>query len=136
MSKMLAYLGLVESLGGKMMDMALLLLDLHTRGAYAKHVETFEELEDVWDLDYKLKFLDSEGISIFREKIVNKNLRDSIAHLNFRIEDDGTIRDRGNNEIHVDNEISKFWTGIDTLQIALEDIGFLKWLEEKSGREA
>jgi predicted RNA-binding protein len=139
MSKMLAYLGLVESLGVKMMDMALLLLiangeELHTRGAYAKHVKTFEELEDVWDLDYKLKFLDSAEISIFREKIMNKTLRDKIAHLNFKIENDGTIRDQGNNEIHIDDEISKFWQGIDILQVALEDLDFLIWLEERSSK--
>jgi hypothetical protein len=140
MSKMLAYLGLVESLGAKMMDMALLLLiangkELHTRGAYAKHVETFEELEDIWDLDYKLKFLDSAEISIFREKIINKTLRDSIAHLNFRIENDGKIRDRANNEIRIDEEISKFWQGVDILKVVLEDIGFLRWIEERSVNE-
>jgi hypothetical protein len=138
MSKMFAYLGLVESLGATMIDMALLFLiasgkQIHTKGPNIRHVETFEELEGVWSLDYKLDFLDDVGLSIFKEKIVNKNTRDAIAHLQFKIEN-GIIRDRGNNQIDIDQRISDFWEGILILERILVDIGFLDWLKDKVGR--
>jgi len=129
MIKMLVYLGLVESVGVTLMDIILLMLvangkEIHTRGAHAKHVETFEDLESIWDLDYKLSFLDSVEISIFREKIINKDLRDKIAHLRFKIQDDGTIqkKDNGYNFVDVDNEISEFWDGVDTINLIFEEL--------------
>lgn len=137
MSHMLAYLGLVESLGVTMMDLALLFLiangrELHTRGYPTKHVETFEELEKVWDYDYKLNFLDSSGVTIFKKKIVDKRIRDDIAHLKFTIEKNtGKIRDRGNNTIDIKEKISNFWEGIDIVNLVLEDIGFVGWLKQK-----
>lgn len=137
MSKMLAYLGLIESLGITMMNMVLLFLvanrkEIHTRGYPTKHVETLEELESVWDTGYKLKFLEYADIHIFKEKIINVNLRNNIAHLKFTIEKNrGIIRDRDNNEINIDEKITDFWEGIDTLKLVLEDIGFLNWIEDK-----
>jgi len=137
MANMLAYLGLVESLGVTMMDMMLLFLmahgrELHTRGYPTKHVETFEELEKVWNLDYKLSFLNSSGLSIFKKKIVDTKTRNIIAHLNFTIEKNtGVIRGRRNKIIDINEKISNFWEGIDTLDLVLEDIGFLGWLKQK-----
>jgi len=137
MSQMLAYLGLVESLGVTMMDLALLFLiangkELHTKSYPTKHVETLEELEKVWDHGYKLNFLDSSGVTIFKEKIIDKEIRDIIAHLKFTIEKNtGEIRDRGNNTIDIKEKRLDFWEGIDILNLVLEDIGFLEWLEQK-----
>jgi hypothetical protein len=58
MTKMLVYLGLVESLGTTFLDMALMLLiangkEMHTRGPYVKHVTSLKELRKL-DLAYKL----------------------------------------------------------------------------------
>lgn len=135
MSKMLAYLGLVESLGTTMIDMALLFLiangkEIHTRGPNVKHVETFKELEGVWKLDYKLDFLADAGLTIFKEKIIDKNTRNYIAHLNFTIEN-GIIRDKGNNPIDIDQKIRNFRDGISILERVLREIGFLTWLQDK-----
>lgn len=138
MANMLAHLGLVESLGVTMMDMMLLFLmadgrELHTRGYPTKHVETFEELEKVWNLDYKLSFLNSSGLSIFKKRILDPKTRNIIAHLNFTIKkDSGEIRGGKDNEIiDIKRKSSSFWEGIDILNLVFEDIGFLKWLREK-----
>jgi len=133
--KMFAYLGLVESLGVKSMDLALLILianekELHTRRPYSKHVETLKELKDIWNLGYKLEFLKASKISIFKNKIVKKKVRDKVAHLNFRVQN-GEIRSKDGHLIDIDQHISDFWYGIDTLEIVLKDIGFWKWLGER-----
>ena len=129
MSKMLAYLGLVESLGVTLLDMVLLLLigygrEVHTRGPYTKHVTSFEELADI-DLKFKLKFLKDNDINI-TQKIVNPDLRNIIAHLKFKVSENGDIRDPGNNRIQIDDEISRFWSATDTLKLVFEDCGLLQ----------
>jgi len=135
MSKLLVYLGLVESLGVALVDMALMLLiatgkEVHTRGAFTKHVTSFKELADI-DLGYKLDFLESEGLDLFK-RFINRDLRNHIAHLKFTIENNGEIRKRNGVPIHIDNEISRFWDGVDTLKLVLEDSGFLERLETAS----
>lgn len=132
MSKMLAYLGLVESLGVTLLDMVLLLLigyghEVHTRGRHTKHVTSFEELADV-DLKFKLKFLKDNDINI-TQKIVNPDLRNIIAHLKFRVSENACmhdIRGPGNNRILIDDEISRFWSAADTLKLVFEDCGLLR----------
>jgi hypothetical protein len=133
MSKMFAYLGLVESLGSTLVDMGLLFLiangrEIHTRGPNVRHVETFEELEGVWSLEYKIDFLEDAGLSIFKNKIIHKDTRNTIAHLQFTI-DDGTIRDHGDNKIDIDQRIADFWEGVSILELVLEKIGFVEWLK-------
>jgi len=134
MSKMLAYLGLVESLGITLMDVALIFLiangkEVHTRGPLIKHVTSFEELKDL-DLGYKLEFLKDERLNLFKE-FINKDVRDHIAHLKFKIKNNGEIRKIEGSPIHIAKEIAKFWDGVDTMKLVFEDIGFLKWLEVK-----
>ena len=129
MSKMLAYLGLVESLGVTLLDMVLLLLiaygrEMHTRGPYTKHVTSFEELANL-DLRFKLKFLKDNDVDI-AQKVVNPELRNIIAHLKFKISKNGDIRDPGNNRIRIDDEISRFWCAVDTLKLVFEDCDLLK----------
>jgi hypothetical protein len=134
MIRMLAYLGLVESVGVTLMDMVLLMLiangkDIHTRRIPAKHVETFEELQSIWELDYKLEFLDSVGISIFKDRIIKKDLRDRIAHLKFKILRDGTIqrKDDGYNTVDIDREIGIFWEGVDIIRLIFAELGI--WIK-------
>ena len=129
MSRMLGYLGLVESLGVTLLDMVLLLLigygyEVHTRGPYTKHVTSFEELADL-NLGFKLKFLKDNDINI-AQKIVNPDLRNIIAHLKFRVSENGDIKDLGNNVIQIDDEISRFWSAADTLKLVFEDCGLLQ----------
>lgn len=132
MSKMLAYLGLVESLGVTLMDMILMVLiingkEVHTRGPRIRHVRFFKELGEL-GLEYKLEFLETEGFEVFKS-FINKDVRNHIGHLKFTIENNGDIRkkDRTRTRIHIDNEIFRFWKGADTLKLVLEDMGFLKW---------
>jgi len=138
MSKMLGYLGMVESLGVTLVDMLLLILianeyEVHTRGPYSIHVTSFEELADI-DLGFKLKFLKDNGINI-AEKIVDRELRNIIAHLKFRILENGDIRDRGNNRVLVDEKISRFWRAVDTLKLVFEDCLLLKRLAELTKKD-
>lgn len=134
MSKMLAFMGLVESVGVALADMLLILLiangkEVHSRGRLIWHVNTFKELSDV-DWEYKESFLLKEGFEIIKP-ILNLDKRNKIAHLHFKIGTGGEIRESGtgNNVIDIDSEINNFWDGIDTLIVLFEDLGFLKWLE-------
>jgi hypothetical protein len=134
MMKMLAYLGLVESLGVALADMVLILLiangkEVHTRGPMTRHVTRATELEKI-DLAYKLDFLEDEGLELFAE-FINRDVRNHIAHLKFMIRDNGEIRKRDGSPIDIDANISRFWDGVETLMLIFEDIGFLKWFEKE-----
>lgn len=138
MSKMLAFMGLVESLGVTMADMLLILLiangkEVHVRDRYVRHVKTFDELTQI-DWEYKRFFLVNEGFEIIKP-ILNLDKRDKIAHLHFKIAENGEIRGtKGNETINIDQEINNFWNAIDTLFILFADIGLLKWLDETEKR--
>lgn len=132
MSKMLAYLGLVESIGRTLMDIVVIMhvatgKDVHTKKPYLRHIESFEELKNV-DLWYKLEFLKREGLSIFG-KSINRDVRNTIAHLKFKIEKNGEIRKLDGSPINIDKVISEFWEGVDTLMLVLKDIDFIQLLE-------
>jgi len=134
MSKMLAYLGLVESLGVTLTDMVLILfiangIDVHTRGPFTKHVKSFKELKDI-DLKYKTDFLKDESLNLF-QSFPNQEVRNIIAHLKFRIGNNGQIMKPDGSELNIDDEISKFWDDVDLLKLVFEDIGFMRWLELK-----
>jgi len=134
MSKLFAYLGLVESLGVTLVDMALILLiasgkHVHTRGPFTKHVTSLNELEKI-SLSEKLELLKDEGLDIF--EFIDETRRNQIAHLKLTIQNDGEIKDEGNNTIHIDDDISKFWDGVDIIKLVLEDLRFLQSLETLS----
>ncbi len=133
MSKMLAYMGLVESLGVTLIEMVLFLLiinkrEIHTRGHLIKHVTNFEELGQL-DLSDKIEFLKSEGISLFN-LFINREVRNIIAHLKFTINGSGEIRRKSNHSlIDIDNFISKFWEGVNAIERIFTDIGLICFLE-------
>jgi hypothetical protein len=130
MAKLLVYLGLVESLGVAFMDMALMLLiangkEMHTR-RYVKHVTSLKELQKL-DLAYKQYFLKSYDLPMF-SKLVNRQLRNDIAHLKFRIEEDGKIKDSGDCEVDIDGATEEFWTRLFALTGIFDKVGFTHWL--------
>lgn len=131
MSKMLAYLGLVESLGTTLMDITLLLLianglDVHARRGVLKHVTKLDELKGV-DTAEKLHILKTEGFTIFG-KLVNQDIRNIVAHLKFTIGEDGQITNKGNNQpINIDKAISDFWFVVVVYINALQDAGFMRF---------
>jgi hypothetical protein len=133
MNKMLVYLGLVESLGNALANMVLMLLiangqEIHTRSPPIRHVKCLDELEDL-DMSNKMKHLDSEGLVVFKD-ILNQSIRNIVAHLKFTIDKQGVIRDKGNSLIKIDDDISRFWSGVYALWMVFEEIGFMNWLRE------
>lgn len=131
MSKMLAYLGLVESLGSTFMDITLLLLianglDVHTRRGVLKHVTKLDELKGV-DTGEKLHILKTEGFEIFK-KLFDVDCRNVIAHLKFTIGENGQITRKADNQpINIDKAISDFWFAVTVYTNALQDAGFLRF---------
>lgn len=133
MAKMLTYLGLVESLGVTFMDMALMLLilngkEMHTRGPHTKHVTSLRELQKL-DLAYKQQFLKSHELYLFL-KLVNRKLRNEIAHLKFRIQEDGTIESSEGSKVDIDNVIERFWKTLNEIISIFDEIGFTDWLSQ------
>jgi len=136
MIKMLVYLGLVESLGTTFIDMALMLLiangkDMHTRRPYINHVTSLKELRKL-DLAYKLRFLKKHGLPLFR-KVVDRELRNDIAHLKFKIKGEGSIMDSGGRLVDIDEVIERFWKTIMDIQSLFDEIGFTDWLTPGKG---
>jgi len=133
--KMLWFMGLVESLGNTLADMVLILFiangkAVHSPLPYVRHVNGFSELTQL-DLDYKLNLLKEENVSVM-SKILNLDLRNVIADLNFSVDENGIINDRGNNVIQIDQHMADFWDGVDTLMILFEDLEYPRWLETTS----
>jgi hypothetical protein len=138
MIKMLVYMGLVESLGVAFIDMALMLLiangqEMHTRGPYIRHVSSLKELQRL-DLAYKLNFLRNYELPLFSE-IVNRELRNEVAHLKFKIESDGTVRDSKGALVDINKAIERFWKTIMDIQLIFDGCGFTRFLtsEEREG---
>jgi hypothetical protein len=135
-AKLFSYLGLSEDLGVTLIDITLLLLiangrELHFRkGGGMMHVSRFKDLHRL-NLSYKLEFLDTHKLG-FVSKIVNKNLRNMIAHLGFTITEDGTIRDSDNKEIDIDAEIEAFWNRVGEIIATFDDRGLLRFIEQES----
>jgi len=132
MNKMLVYLGLVESLGVALADIVLVLLianekEVHTGGRFSKHATRIKELEKI-SLANKLDFLNGERIEIF-SRLINRETRNKIAHLNFTIDEKGRITGKDNKPIKIDARINDFWKGVHTLELIFEDIGFIKFFE-------
>lgn len=137
MTKLLAYLGLVESLGVTLVDMVLLMFiangtDIHTRRPYLRHIEKLDELKDI-DLSDKQKFLKDRGLEKF-SRFINREDRNAIAHLKFKINGEGKIVKTDNHSIDIDQDIERFWQGIDTMKLVFNDIGFWKWLTTEASR--
>lgn len=134
-AKLFAYLGLVEGLGMSLIDITLLLLiangnDLHCRkGGGIMHVSTLKDLHKL-NLSYKLEFLDAHEFD-FVSKIVNRNLRNNIAHLNFTITGDGKIRDQNEQLISIDAEIEAFWDRVNGIIATLDEGGFLRFIGQE-----
>lgn len=92
--ELFSYLGLVESLGNCYVDILVMLLvangkTFHIESMHntprIKHVESIDDLrESSLSLRTKLNFLKENGLSVF-SSLVDSQLRNDIAHLNFRV---------------------------------------------------
>lgn len=134
LSKLFAYLGLVESLGVTLMDMALMLLIANGREMHIRkdkgimHVSTLKELRKL-DLIYKLGFLKANKLE-FIASMVNRQLRNDIAHLNFRIEESGEVKGSNGQPVNVDDTLTEFWKRVGQIISIFEYIQFLRFLEQ------
>jgi len=133
MAKMLTYLGLVESLGITFTDIALMLLimngkEMHTRLPFIKHVTSLRELQEV-NLAYKQHFLKAYELDPFLE-LVNRKLRNKIAHLKFKIEENGTIKLYNNKIVDIDKVLEEFWKTFFEIIEIFDEIGFTNWLSK------
>ena len=90
------YLGLVESIGNWTTDILIMLLvrigiDFHIKGNVIRHVYSFDELQESYvSLQMKLDFLKKYEIKTY-PKIINKELRNEIAHFKFEVKNDRII---------------------------------------------
>ncbi len=126
----LLYLTQIELVGTGYVDMAILLLtakgiDLHLEPdyehRYTRHVASLEDLDSPsLTLNVKLDFLKVNGLSFF-DKCIDRNLRNAIAHANFKIDDNGKffqLTKRGKKEVDMLEEIlcfNYYKGGIDTI---------------------
>jgi hypothetical protein len=134
LSKLFAYLGLVESLGVTLMDMTLMLLIANGREMHIRkdkgimHVSTLRDLRKL-DLIYKLGFLKANKLE-FVAGVVNRQLRNDIAHLKFRIEESGEVIDSNGQRVNIDNTLTEFWKRVDHIISIFEYIQFLRFMEQ------
>jgi hypothetical protein len=134
LTKLFAYLGLVESLGVTLMDMALILLiangkEMHMRGKGIRHVSTLKELRRL-DLVYKLEFLGANKLG-FVAGVVDRHLRNDIAHLKFTIDEKGEVKDSGGNTVNIDEVLTNFWKKVEEIIQIFDHIGFLPFIHQK-----
>ncbi len=115
------YLGVIESVGNSLVDILVMLLvangrDFHIECRYTtpriRHVTSIRDLEaEKIPLGTKLSFLEDNGIKELTS-LIDTELRNSIAHLNFEIKND---------EIHVKGQPASFVAviGLRKLQVGL-----------------
>lgn len=134
LSKLFAYLGLVESLGATLIDMTLMLLiangiEMHIRKEGGiMHVSNLKDLRRL-NLGYKLGFLDENELK-FVSAVVNRQLRNDIAHLKFRVEESGEVKGSNEQTVNVDENLTEFWKKVGQVISIFDDIRFLRFMEQ------
>jgi len=134
LSKLFAYLGLVESLGATLIDMTLMLLiangiEMHIRKEGGiMHVSNLKDLRRL-NLVYKLGFLDENKLK-FVSGIVDRQLRNDIAHLKFRVEESGEVKGSNEKTVNVDEILIEFWKKVGQIISIFDHIRFLQFMEQ------
>lgn len=109
------YLGYVESIGVSLVDTGLVLLDANTGETHISSKP--HKRQKLFD---KLKILETYGLGYIAE-LIDRNLRNDIAHLKFEIDEDGTIRDSKKRKRNIDEIISQFWARVSTVLSFLDE---------------
>lgn len=121
------YLGLVESIGVSLVDMLVLMLvatghDFHVERIHKEprivHATSFDDLKNA-TLASKLAFLRRNGLTECA-KLIDRKLRNDIAHLSFEIDSQGKIKTKHCKELDIENRIFTF---IRHFQIIIQIIG-------------
>lgn len=135
MFKMFEYLGLVESLGSVFVDLILLMLIAYGKAFHIEriydfpriiHAETLDDLHKT-NLATKLSFLEECGLKKTSE-LINRDLRNDIAHLNFDISEDGVIT-LDKRVIDIDKKIDEIRKMIMIIHYLLTEKGFWTLLD-------
>lgn len=135
--KMFQYLGYVESLGVTLIDVLVFLLiakghQLHVERFHDRprisHVSSFKELRYA-KLASKLGFLESNELENVA-KLVNRELRNDIAHLNFSIDGKGKIDTSHRKNLDIDKEILDLKVYVLYIDSLFEKFGFKQWLAQ------
>jgi len=146
--KMLGYLGLVESMGAAMVDFAIVILLVND---YCFHIESMigvprirhaisieDFAEEQVSLGTRLAFLRQNKLD-FLAKMIDKKLRNCVAHLDFKIEEDGRIYWKKRNryaELDIDQKIAEFRETIASFELFLTESGMLSFMEKQAETEA
>jgi hypothetical protein len=134
LSKLFAYLGLVESLGVTLTDMSLILLIANGEEVHIRkdkgilHASTLKELRKL-DLIYKLGFLTANKLE-FVAGMVNRPLRNDIAHLKFSIGEEGEVKGSNGQVVNVDAVLREFWKRVEEIITIFDHIQFLHFIEQ------
>ena len=139
--KMFQYLGYVESIGVTLIDMFILLLIANGHQLHVErlrgwprilHVSSFKELEHA-NLASKLGFLEMNGMENV-VKLIDRNLRNDIAHFNFSIDDKGKIDTSHRKDLDINENLIKLKVYLLYIDALLKKHGFLKWLTQIQSR--
>ena len=93
------------------------------------HVSTLRELGKL-KTAYKIRFLKSQRLEIFTS-LINRNLRNDIAHLKFTVDDLGIIRDSNNQAKDIDVILRDFWQKVDVITRIFDEINFLSLIRQR-----
>lgn len=108
--KLASYLFQVEGGFASYMNLVCLMLVCQGHDLYNSFDRTFaRSLDEIANVNMQTKelFLKEHGFELFN-KGFNRKLRNAIAHYDFKIEKDGTVRAKGN-KIHLGHELQKLF---------------------------
>jgi len=141
--KMFRYLALVESVGTTLIDLIILLL---TACGKTFHIEQTHELPRVVHasslrdlqspnvtLAAKLGFLERNGLRA-TSRLIDRKLRNDIAHLNFNINGDGKISIKNKN-INIDQKLNRFNKIFMFITVVLSESSLGKFWQEQQERK-
>jgi hypothetical protein len=135
--KMFQYLGYVESVGVTLIDMFVLLLIANGHQLHVErlrnwprilHVSSFKELKHT-NLASKLGFLELNEMNNIA-KLINRNLRNDIAHINFSIDDKGKIDTSHKNNLDVNKHLIELKIRVIYIDALFKEHKFLEWLKQ------
>jgi hypothetical protein len=66
----------------------------------------------------------------FVSDVVNRQLRNDIAHLNFRVEENGEVKRSNGETINVDESLTKFWKKVEKIISIFDHIRLLHFIEQ------
>ena len=130
--KLFHYLGHVESVGATIVDMVVLLLianghAFHIHRPHMMHAKTFADIQNVRMFD-KLIFLEHSGLETIPQ-IVDRKLRNDIAHLKFDVSKHGEIKTENYKRgVDIDQRLDQLSRMFMAVLAVLEDCSFMGFL--------